>query len=256
MAFFDDLLGSLTGGDILKGVTTIGGALLGSNANSDAAEARTAANNAALDKQLAYGQQGRDEMRAAADRGLASITAGTKAYTDTTAPLRIERPVMLATNRGLTDQQKIGLEDLQRGDAATLAATGLRGAGRAGVSAVMDRDRRYIADARGGNDRTNLAAKQQARSSADAATANLGQIQAQEGGAKANTELQVGNNIGSSLRADGSVVGQTTRDNGTISAGADTGNAQIYQSALNSLGGIFAGADREKPLYAINKDKV
>lgn len=253
MAFFDGLLSSLTGGDVLKAGAGILGGLLGSNANDAAAEAQIAANNAAMDKQLAYGQKGRDEMRAAADRGLASITAGTKAYTDTTAPLRIERPVMLATNRGLTDQQQIGLEDLQRGDAATLAATGLRGAGRAGVSAVMDRDRRYIADARGGNDRTNLAAKQAARGSADAAISNLGQIQAQEGGAKANTELQVGNNIGSSLRADGSVVGQTARDAGKIAAGADTSNAQIYQSAINSLGGIFAGADREKPLYSVTK---
>lgn len=253
MAFFDGLLSSLTGGDILKGVTGIAGAFLGSNANNDAADAQIAANNAALDKQLAYAREGRQEMRDAANRGLASITAGTKAYTDTTAPLRIERPVMLPSNRGLTTQQQIGLEDLQRNDAATLAATGMRGAGRAGVSAVLDRDRRYIADARGGNDRTNLAAKQAARSSADAATSNLGQIQAQEGGAKANVEIGQGNQIGQALRADGTAAGQITANNGAVGARADLGNAQIYQSALNSLGGIFAGADREKPLYSVTK---
>lgn len=253
MGFFDGLLSSLTGGDILKAGTAIGGALLGANANSEAADDRIAANQAALDAQLAYGREGRQEMRAAADRGLASIRAGTQKYADTTAPLRIERPVMLPQYRGLTTQQQIGLEDLQRNDAATLAATGMRGAGRAGVAAVMDRDRRYMADARAGNDRTNLAAKQQARGTADAATANLGQIYAQQGGAEANTEIQVGNNLGQALRADGTAVAQTTRESGAIGAGADTSNAQLYTSALNSLGGIFAGADREKPLYTVSK---
>ncbi len=243
MGFFDGLLSSLTGGDILKAGTAIGGALLGSNANSEAADARIAANQAALDAQLAYGREGRQEMRAAADRGLASIRAGTQKYADTTAPLRIERPVMLPQYRGLTTQQQIGLEDLQRNDAATLAATGMRGAGRAGVSAVMDRDRRYMADARAGNDRTNLAAKQQARGTADAATSNLGQIYAQEGGALANTEIQVGNNIGQALRADATGGGA-----GAASGGGDTSNAKIYASALNSLGGIFANANASRPI--------
>lgn len=248
MGFFDGLLGSLTGGDVLKTGAVIGGALIGANANSDASDDRIAANKAAQDAQLAYGREGRAEMRAAADRGLASIRAGTQKYADTTAPLRIERPVMLPQYRGLTTQQQIGLEDLQRNDAATLAATGMRGAGRAGVSAVMDRDRRYMADARAGNDRTNLAAKQQARGTADAATSNLGQIYAQEGGALANTEIQVGNNIGQALRSDGTAIGQNTRDSGAIGAGADIANAQIYSSALNSLGGIFANAGASRPI--------
>lgn len=263
MGFFDGLLSSLTGGDILKAGASIGGALLGANANSEAADDRIAANQAALDARLAYGREGRQEMRAAADRGLASIRAGTQKYADTTAPLRIERPVMLPQYRGLTTQQQIGLEDLQRNDAATLAATGMRGAGRAGVAAVMDRDRRYMADARAGNDRTNLAAKQQARGTADAATANLGQIYAQEGGSLANTEIQVGNNIGQSLRSDGTAVGQTTANNGAIGSIAGQGNAEIYTSALNSLGGIFAQANARTPMndlrdgaYANNKAKV
>jgi hypothetical protein len=249
MAFFSDLLGSLTGGDILKGITTIGGAIIGGNANQSAADDRIAANNAALDKQLEFSREGRAEMRAAADRGLASIRAGTQKYADTTAPLRTERPVVMPTYRGLTTQQQIGLNDLRRDDDARLAATGMRGAGRAGIGAVLDRDARFMAGARDRNDQDTLGAKRAARSSADAATANLGQIYAQQGGAEANTELQVGNNIGSTLRSDGAVAGQTIRDSGATGAAADLGNAQLYTSAINSLGGIFAGANREKPLY-------
>jgi len=248
MAFFDAILGSMTGGDWLKAGTTIAGALIGGSANKSAASGSIAANNAALDKQLEFSREGRAEMREAADRGLSSIRAGTQKYADTTAPLRTERPVVMPTYRGLTTQQQMGLTDLRRDDDARLAATGMRGAGRAGIGAVLDRDARYMAGARDRNDQDTLGAKRAARAGADAATSNLGQIYAQQGGAEANTEMQVGNNLGQSLRSDGTVVGQTMRDSGAIGASATQGNADIYRSAINSLGGIFAGANAATPM--------
>lgn len=249
MTWFSNLLGSVTGGDLLKAGTSIIGGIIGGNANEDAANARIEAANAGLDKQLQFAREGRDEMRAATQRGLGAIDAGTQRYADTTAPLRVERPITMPTYRGLTTQQSIGLEDLRRDDSARLAATGMRGAGRAGVASVLDRDRRYMADARARNDQDTLGARRQARSSADAAISNLGQVYAQEGGAKANIEIGQGNNLGQSLRSDGSAAMQTANTVGAAQAGADLGTGQIYQSAINSLGGIFAGAAREKPLY-------
>ena len=249
MAFFDDMLSSLTGGDVLKGVATIGGALLGANANENAADASIAAAREGQAQQLAFARESRDLQEQAKQRGLSAITAGTQKYAETTAPLRVERPIVLPTNRGLTTQQQIGLEDLRRDDNARLAASGLRGAGRAGIASVLDRDRRFMADARARNDQDTLGARRQARASADAATANLGQVYAQEGGAKANVEIGQGNNIAQSLRSDGAAAMQTANTIGNAQAGSDLGTGQIYQSAINSLGGIFAGAAREKPLY-------
>lgn len=246
MSWFGDILGSITGGDILKTGAAIGGAFLGADANESAADARTSANDAALKAQLDFSREGRQEMRDASNRGLSAISAGTQKYADTTADMRTERPVMRSTYRGLTDQQQIGLSDLQRDDNARLAATGMRGAGRAGIASVLDRDARYMAGARAANDQDAMGAKRAARASADAATGNLAQIYAQEGGAKANIETGQGANIGNSLRADGSAAAQITANNGAIAGGADIGNAQIYQSALNSLGGIFANADAER----------
>lgn len=246
MSWFGSVLGSITGSDWLKAGATLGGALLGANANESATDARISASERGLDKQLEFAREGRDEMRAATQRGLGAITAGTQRYADVTAPLRVERPVVLPTYRGLTTQQQIGLEDLRRDDNARLSATGMRGAGRAGVASVMDRDRRFMAGARAQNDQDTLAARRAARGSADAAISNLGQVYAQEGGAKANIEIGQGNTLGQSLRADGSAVGQTYRDIGAAQAASDMGVGQIYQSAVNTLGGILAGADRER----------
>jgi hypothetical protein len=253
MSFFSGLLSSLTGGDILRGAATLGGAFLGANANERASDARTDAAQAGLGQQLQFARESRDLQEQARQRGLAAIDAGTQRYADTTAPLRVERPITLPTYRGLTTQQQIGLEDLRRDDNARLAATGMRGAGRAGVASVLDRDRRFMAGARAQNDADTLGARRQARSSADAATANLGQVYAQEGGAKANVEIGQGNNMAQSLRSDGTAAMQTANAIGGANAAADLSSGQIYQSALNSLGGIFANANAWKPVEDARK---
>lgn len=253
MAFFGDLLSSLTGGDVLRGAAALGGAFLGANANESAADAQIAAAREGQAQQLAFARESRDLQEQARQRGLSAIEAGTQRYAETTAPLRTERPIVLPTYRGLTTQQQIGLDDLRRDDNARLAATGMRGAGRAGIASVLDRDRRFMAGARAANDQDTLGARRQARSSADAATANLGQVYAQEGGAKANVEIGQGNQMAQSLRSDGTAAMQTANAIGGAQAGSDLGTGAIYQSAINSLGGIFAGANAWKPVEDARK---
>ena len=73
MAFFGDLLSSLTGGDVLRGAAALGGAFLGANANESAADAQIAA--------AREGQAQGVTMRAEADahetgRVIAAISSG------------------------------------------------------------------------------------------------------------------------------------------------------------------------------------
>lgn len=232
-------------GTLIRGVTAIGGGLLGSGANSAAAgRAADATTQAALINAQAAAEA-RAAMEAAKQRGIAAIRAGTQGYTDTIAPMLQERPVMNPTYRGLTDAQQIAREDLIRRGQNTLATSGLRGAGRAGVAAVMDQDRRFVADAVGRNDADRLSAARSARTSADNARAGLAQIKAQEGGSIANTEIGQGNRMADSIARQGNTTAEATQQVGTIQANAGLANAGVWSDALGTIGSLVAGATKE-----------
>ncbi len=199
--------GLLSGvGTVARAATPIAGALMGVSANNSAAGTQANATSLAARLQadallqsqamgLQATREAMDRQEAAGQRGIAAIRAGTQSYADTVAPLLVERPISLPAYRGLTEAEQIGREDLRRNSLATLSASGLRGAGRAGVATVMDADRRYVANAVQNNDNRRIAAQQAARTSADNARTGLAQVRAQEGGSIANTEIGQGNRM-------------------------------------------------------------
>lgn len=256
-------------GTLISAAVPIIGGLLGSNANKQAAQqASNAAQEAAqiqADAQLRAAQmqidankEARQEYRQGADRGIAAIRAGTGRYAETISPLLTPNPVGLRTYRGLTDAQQIGRDDLIRQGRATLAASGLRGAGRAGVAAIMDQDRRYIANAVDQNDAENRQEQRRAQGSADSARRGLAQVYAQEGGAIANTEIGASNQIGQSITNDGRAVGTAAanagnaqgsaiQNSGIYSAGATTANGQLWGDAIGALGSVIADQTKYRP---------
>lgn len=232
-------------GSLIRGVTALGGTLLGQNANNRAAQTSADATFRAAQLNAEEAARARAEMAAARDRGIAAIRAGTAGYADTIAPLLTERPVMLPTHRGLTRTQEIAREDLLRQGRSTLATSGLRGAGRAGVAALMDTDRRFLAGAADRNDADRLTAHRTARVSADNARSGLAQIRAQEGGSIANTEIGQGNRMADNIQQAGTVTANATQQAGQQQANAGLANAALWNDAIGTLGSVFAGATKE-----------
>jgi len=221
-----------------------------SDATVQAAQIQADANEKATQEVLAAQQAARDQFTAASQRGIGDITQGVSDYKGTISPLLTPAPITQPTYRDETTQQQTGEADLLRNANATMAASGLRGAGRAGIGAVLDQDRRFQEDTRAGNDTQALQAKQTAQNVANTARTGLAQVQAQAGGSKANTELLTGNQLGSSLQAGGntasnltSATGATTGNAvstaGNIDANAATANGASQASALGNIAGAF-----------------
>jgi len=242
---FSDLLGSISGPEatLLSGGLNLVGNLIGGNraqqGYNDAAT-RLAQDNAAA----------RAELTAAKQRGIGYIDQGTQNYASTIAPLMTERPILLPTYRGLTTQQQLGRQDLQRTGQAALASSGLRGAGRAGVGSYLDAMGRYNAAARDATDGANRIAKQTARSSADAARTGLATVQANAGTAKANTEIGVGSQNAASLQNQGQSLGNIAVQSGNTAADMATSIGKLAGNTLMSGAGYAAGnSPNQPPLY-------
>jgi len=264
--FLGSLVSGLTNPNTIRGIVGAGTQLLGaglatsannqaastaSQAAIQAAEIQAAANEDAINKTLAAQQAARDQFFAAGQRGIGDINQGVSDYSNTITPLLTPAPVELPQYRDETTQQQTGEQDLLRNADAQLAASGNRGAGRAGIGAVLDQDRRYQEDVRAQNDQTNLQAKQHAQDVANTARTGLAQVQAQAGGSKANTELLTGNQLGSSLQAGGNTAanltsatgattGQAVNSAGNINANATTANGNVLGSALGNVAGAFS----------------
>lgn len=198
------------------------GTVLGTRANNQAAE-RTAegATEAArinADAQTAA----RAEYRDAANRGIRAIQAGTNEAIGTLSPMLYVPPRM-------TEAQRSGLDDLTRTGNAQLAASGLRGAGRAGVGAVLDQRRRFIQSATAENE--GVARDTRSRISG---------IQAGRGAAIAGTETGLGSQIGGSLGQQGQYTAAATQTGANAAAGAGLANANLTGSALGTIGAIIA----------------
>lgn len=220
--FIGNLLSGLStpsGGASLLGagisaLGNVGGALLKSNADSNAMST----------------------LQGAANQGEGFIDTGVNNYAGTIAPLMTQQPITLPTYRGLTTQQQLGESDLQRQNQSALAASGLRGAGRAGISSLEDSNSRFEAGARAGNDATALAAQQQAAQVQNAARSGLANVQAAAGTAKANTAIGAGSNI-ANLQA-----GQ-----GTALANGFTGAAGNFAPAVGTITAAGAAANAPPP---------
>lgn len=227
-------------GGIISGVGNYLGAGIAADGAKDAAKIQGKYNLQAIDKVAGYTKEARDEVRAAAGRGLGHIDTGLAQYTSRISPLLTARPIQLPAYRGLTTQQTLGLGDLRRGAQAGLASSGQRGSGRGGIGAALDQERRYIAGARGANDADAIGERRRAQGSADAATSGLANAQLGVGGAKAGVETGTGNTIANSLTHTGDVAGQLTASTGQAYGNAANTAAQNYGAATiattNTLG--------------------
>lgn len=249
-----------------SGITRLVGGALGAGGNmlarnqatsgiNQGAAIAAAANAAALDKILAANKEARDVMVQRSDRGLADIDTGLNSFKTTLNPLLTPNPVVIPQHRGLTPQQQIGLEDLRRSGLASLSATGMRGAGRAGIGTLMDQERRYRAAAAAGNDADTRQELRRAQGVSDSARGTLAAGELQTGGAKANTNMMVGNQLASSLSNDGLSAGRLTAATGDSSAGAaraagnvdaaaTTSTANLLGDTAGQLGAIIANQQR------------
>jgi hypothetical protein len=221
----------------VSGAAAIGGALISSSGNQSAANTAAQGQQDATAEEIAYDQQAQDQMRQAATLGIGDIQQGVSNYTSTVTPLLTPAPVTLPTYRDETPQQQTGESDLIRNAGAVVAASGLRGAGRAGVGSILDQDRRYQEDTRASNDANTLAAKQTAVGVANTARTNLGNVQAQEGGSEANTELLVGNQLGTNSTLEGQQTGTGTANAANAEANAQSANGSVASSTLGNLAG-------------------
>lgn len=247
-------LGRVAGGLIGAGGNIIGGNQAAAGANS-AALIQAAANAAALDKMLAAEKEARDVLIGRSDRGLAEIDAGMGRYRDTVAPMLTPQPIVIPQHRGMTPQQQIGLEDLRRSGLASLSATGMRGAGRAGIGSLMDQERRYRASVASENDADTRGEMRRATTASNATRQGLASAELQTGGAKANTNILTGNQLASSLQTGGQTAANLTsssgrasadaaRTGGAISGATTLANANLAGDTIGQLGAIFADQRR------------
>jgi hypothetical protein len=222
--------------DVVSGVVNIGGAFIGSRENRRAADTASDAAIRAAEIEQEGSREARQEYRAAADRGVQAIRAGTQNYADIVAPLLYQ-----SQDYSLRPHERIALEDLTRDANAYLATSGTRGAGRGGVASVFDMRRRYVADALGRREDINRATEEAART-------NLGNIYAQQGGSIASTETGAGNQIGSTYATAGRAGGDAARYGGEAQANAGLANAQIWSGALGNIGAIIAADEKDRRL--------
>jgi hypothetical protein len=242
------------------------GAVISSNANKKAASAQAAASERAAQiqadalrestrLQIEAGDRAQAEFRAAGNRGIDAIRAGTLRFASTMQPLTERQPEFYNPNfrLGLTENQTLAREDLQRTGRATIAKSGLRGAGRAGAAAILNADQRFMAKAAEDNDQlnrnaetTNINLRENARNKRDAATSDIARMFGQEGGTIANTELGQGNNIANSISNVGNATAGDTRAIGQVQANSITNQADARTRASldnarlwSDLGGEF-----------------
>ncbi|CAB4143933.1 hypothetical protein UFOVP469_2 [uncultured Caudovirales phage] len=251
-----------------SGLTRLAGGVIGAGGNILASnQAQAGVNQAAAIQAAALAAAGmaageankeaRDIMLARSDRGLGEIDAGMNRYRETVDPLLTQKPVVIPQYRGMTPQQTIGLEDLRRSGMASLAASGMRGAGRAGIGTLMDQERRYRADVAAGNDTDTRGELRRTQTNANTARQGLASAELQTGGAKANANMMVGNNLASLItgggQSAGSLPAQTgqsaadaARTTGAIGANATTSTANVLGGTLGQLGALFADQQRKE----------
>ncbi len=225
-------------GALVGGISNFLGASTAASGAADAAKITGKYNLQATQQVIDANEKARAEMRAAATRGLGYIDTGTGQYADTIRPLMTPNPILLPTYRNLTPGQRIGQEDLNRNIQATLASSGLRGAGRAGVAAGIDQNRRYIAAAHDQNDADARGEIRRAQGVADTARSGLAGVYSGAGTNKANTEIGVGTQIGNNLASTGSAIAGLTAASGAAAAGARNAAGQYFGNATLATGNL------------------
>jgi hypothetical protein len=271
-------------GAIISGVSSIAGAALGSRANKKAARkagqaAYAAANernsgiqqaadttSAAImeaanqrisgvqrgtDEYLQYQDWARSEYRNGLERGIAAIRQGTQRLEELTAEAR-NAPAEFSNQYyrlGLTPNQTIARDDLLRRSRQSIAASGLRGAGRAGAAAILDADRRFLAQAAENNtmlnrqqEAQNIGYRQQAALRRDNANLTLGNATRQDAAQQANLQQWASGNIANNLSQSGQMAGRGAEMIGRLRGEAIEGVGSVRGAAQQQTSNNRASA--------------
>lgn len=262
-------------GALISGGASILGSVLGSRANSRAARAQQRAIQQAADERMAavgrrnqgvsnaepimaegvrqataeglrFGDMARGEFQGARGLGIAAIDQGTQRFTDMTQQSMGES-LNPGFRLGLTPNQTIAREDMQRRGRQTIAASGLRGAGRAGAAAIMDADRRFMAGAAETNDALNRQVEQFNLNRRTALRDSMGRAFQQRGQQVAGIEMQTGQQVGRSLERSGEIAGRGAERLAGVAAQAELQRANNLadvqmQNADSRIGAAQVGA--------------
>lgn len=186
MSLWDSLVGAL------PAIASIGGAIIGSNANTEAAEIAAAAN----------------------DRAIAASNARYEDLKRQTQPAQTYLSTVMGQGDQLTPAQLQEMDDLRRQTTNRLATSGLRGSGRATVSALRAVESDYRNKALDAN-----------RRRADAAAGT-------QAGAYYSTF------------DDQAALDRQGVNSGLYSAGATTANASLTGSALGDIASLIASDNK------------
>lgn len=245
MAFWDALLN--IGGQL-------GGAFLSSNANQNAAETVANSNRDAANIYANAQREGLAAYREMVDKAIAEATAYNQRAQGTLRGMAAEsqpavdylRGVAFSNPYDLTPQQRTAREGTMRSATATVAASGLRGAGRAGVAAInkagQDFDNSAWASNRSRADSANsqlFGENQTARLRDASLDQTTGATRASMMGAQGQAAMNTADNIGN-------YTANTTRDTGQTGANADLASANNWGSAIGALTSIFANEAKQR----------
>lgn len=231
----------------------IGGALLSSNANQRAADTVAQSNERAARINADAQAAGYDRYKALIDQAMAEATAYNdrargvyQGMADRSAPAVAQLQQTAFSNPyTLTPQQQTAREGVVRDANARLAASGLRGAGRAGVATVNK--------ALGDFDNSAYSAN---RSRADSATSalfganqsaenNIAATDRQTGSTRANMLAGAATAANQASQNSGAYEANATRETGQTSANAGTADANLWGSAIGALTNVIASNQKQ-----------
>jgi hypothetical protein len=152
----------------------------------------------------------------------------------------------------LSPEQQRAMDDYRRGAASRLAASGLRGAGRAGVASVNEGDAKLRASMFDANQRRGDAANSDllryGYQGAGQQASALGQLFGSNAVLSATDAQLVGNTAMDKSKTDAAAQGSA----GSALVAAQQANGQSWGSTLGSLGSVMASEmkDRNKSRWA------
>jgi hypothetical protein len=246
MSWLDALLG--IGGNIA-------GALIGSNADQNAANTVAQSNTQAAQIYADAQARGLDQYKQLVDQAMNEATAydaqANQVYggmaAESAPAISYLRQTAFANPYQLTPEQQSARDDTLRQASQNLAASGLRGAGRSGVAvldkAMTDFDNNAFTANR---NRADNAASQIYGENQNAQN-NIAATDRQTGSTRANMLAGQGTAAMNAAQNTGNFAAQATQNTGQTQANADTADASQWGSAMGAISSIIA--NNQKNLF-------
>jgi hypothetical protein len=231
----------------------IGGALLSSNANQKAADTVAQANERAAQIFTDAQAQGFDRYKALIDQAMGEATAYNErargvyqGMADQSAPAVAQlRQTAFSNPYTLTPQQQTAREGVVRDANARLAASGLRGAGRAGVATVNKAAQDFDNSAWSSNRSRADAANNTLFGANQNAENNIAATDRQTGATRANMVAGAATAANQASQNTGAYTAGTTRETGQTEANSGTADANLWGGAIGALSNVIANNQKQ-----------